>query len=263
MILFTINAKENLMKKLKSLSVIITVIFLILIGISGIRVIEPSEVGVIIRFGNVTGVKESGVSWQLPLFTKVFKFDVSQKKVDGVYSTSTKDMQTTQEFVTTQYVIDTSKAKDLYKSFLGKHEESIIMPILASVVQDGVSELSIEELVSNRVELANLMTGKAKELLEPYGIKIISMQITDHDFSDSYESAVEAKKVAEQKVLTAKQEQEAAKINSETNRIMSESYDENVKFKMFLEKWDGKLPTYMAGENDMLNILLPKEPIAN
>lgn len=231
--------------------------------LSGIRTIKPSQVGVVVRFGNITSVQESGITWQLPLFTRIVAIDTSQKKVDGVYSTSTKDMQTTQEFVTTQYVVDVSKAKDLYKSFLGNHEESIIKPILASVVQDGVSELSIEELVSNRVELATRMTDSAKELLEPYGIRVISMQITDHDFSDSYESAVEAKKVAEQKVLTAKQEQEAAKINSETNKIMSQSYDENVKFKMFLEKWDGKLPTYMAGDNEMLNILLPKEAVTN
>lgn len=245
------------MKIIRKASVGLGISIIALLILLGVRVIDPSEVGVVIRFGNVVGIKESGVTWQPPLLTKIVKIDVSQRKVDGVYSTSTKDMQTTQEFVTTQYVVDTSKVKDLYKNFLGRHEASIIQPILASVVQDGVSELSIEELVSNRVELANSMTEKAKKELEPYGIKIISMQITDHDFSDSYEAAVEAKKVAEQKVLTAKQEQEAAKITSETNRIMSQSYDENVKFKMFLEKWDGKLPTYMAGENDMLNILLP------
>lgn len=248
-------SKFNIAKKIGSGVMIagISGIFLL----SGIKVIDPSEVGVIIRLGNIQGIKESGITWQMPMITKIAKIDVSQKKVDGVYSTSTKDMQTTQEFVTTQYVIDTSKVSHLYENFLGRHEESIIKPILASVVQDGVSELTIEELVSNRVELANKMTESAKALLEPYGIKIISMQITDHDFSDSYEAAVEAKKVAEQKVLTAKQEQEAAKINAETNKIMSQSYDENVKFKLFLEKWDGKLPTYMAGENDMLNLLLP------
>lgn len=251
--------KFNLMKKIGTGFVVAFIVLLVLL--TGIRVIDPSEVGVVIRLGNIVGIRESGITWQVPLITKIAKIDVSQKKVDGVYSTSTKDMQTTEEFVTTQYVIDTSKVTELYKNFLGSHEESIIKPILASVVQDGVSTLSIEELVSNRVELANLMTADAKELLEPYGIRIISMQITDHDFSDSYEAAVEAKKVAEQKVLTSKQEQEAAKINAETNRIMSLSYDENVKFKMFLEKWDGKLPTYMAGENDMLNILLPKETI--
>lgn len=248
------------MKKTIGAGVIGIVVLLVgLFILSGIKVIKPSQVGVVVRFGNIVSIQESGVTWQLPLVTKVVRMDTSQRKVEGTYSTSTKDMQTTLEYVTTQYIVDVSKVKTLYSSFLGKHEDSIIKPILASVVQDGVSELSIEELVSNRIELANTMTEKAKKELEPYGIKVISMQITDHDFSDSYEAAVEAKKVAEQKVLTAKQEQEAAKINAETNKIMSQSYDENVKFKLFLEKWDGKLPTYMAGENDMMNLLIPKE----
>ncbi|MBR0576996.1 prohibitin family protein [Proteiniclasticum sp. BAD-10] len=248
---------------MKKIIIGIAAFFVFAIVALGFRTIKPGEVGVVVRFGKVVSVENSGVSWQLPLVTRIVRIPVNQQKIDGTYSTSTKDMQTTTEFVTTQYVVDVSKAKELYTSFLGNHEASIIMPIIASVVQDGVSELTIEELVSQRVELANKMTDNAKALLSPYGITIVSMQITDHDFSDSYEAAVEAKKVAEQKVLTAMQEQEAAKIQAETNRIMSQSYDQNVKFKLFLEKWNGELPKYMSGDNEMLNFLLPTETPAN
>lgn len=244
---------------MKKIGIGVVVFLIVALAGLGFRTIKPGEIGIVVRFGNVVAVENSGVSWQFPLVTKIVRIPVNQQKIDGTYSTSTKDMQTTTEFVTTQYVVDVSKAKELYISFLGNHAESIIKPVLASVVQDGVSELTIEELVSQRVELANKMTDNAKALLAPYGITIVGMQITDHDFSDSYESAVEAKKVAEQKVLTAQQEQEAAKIQAETNKIMSQSYDENVKYKMFLEKWNGELPKFMSGDNDMLNILLPTE----
>ena len=124
------------------------VVFLVvaLVGL-GFRTIKPGEVGIVVRFGNVVAVENSGVSWQFPLVTKIVRIPVNQQRIDGTYSTSTKDMQTTTEFVTTQYVVDVSKAKELYISFLGNHAESIIKPVLASVVQDGGSELTIRELI--------------------------------------------------------------------------------------------------------------------
>lgn len=232
-------------------------LIVVLLGALGFRTIAPSQIGVVVRFGNIVSVEESGITWQVPFVTRITKMDVNQRSIIGVYETSTKDMQTTTEYVTTQYVVDASKAKELYKSFLGNHEVNIIQPIIASVVQDSVSTVSISELVSNRVELSNTMTAKAKELLEPYGIRIVSMQITNHDFSDEYETAITAKIVAQERVKTAQYEQETAKVNAETNKIMSQSYDENVKFKMFLEKWNGILPLYVTGESEMMNMLLP------
>jgi regulator of protease activity HflC (stomatin/prohibitin superfamily) len=246
-------------KKISVAAIIGAVVLLLVIalGALGIRTIKPSTVGVVVRFGKIVSVKENGVTWQMPFVTRITKMDVSQQAVEGVYETSTRDMQTTTEYVTTHFTVDTSKVTGLYTSFLGNHVDSLIKPVLATVVQNGVSTVTIGELVANRVQLANDMTDQARAMLAPYGISVVSMQITNHDFSDAFEAAIEAKIVAEQRVLTAKQEQETAKIQAETNRIMSLSYDENVKFKMFLEKWDGRLPLYTAGENSTLDMLLP------
>lgn len=235
----------------------IVVLLIIALGVTGIRTIKPSTVGIVVRFGKIVSVKENGMTWQMPFVTRITKMDVSQQAIEGIYETSTRDMQTTTEYVTTHFTVDTSKVIPLYTSFLGNHVESLVKPVIATVVQNGVSTVTIGGLVADRVKLANDMTLQAREMLAPYGINIVSMQITNHDFSDAFEAAIEAKIVAEQRVLTATQEQETAKIQAETNRIMSLSYDENVKFKMFLEKWDGKLPLYTAGENSTLDMLLP------
>lgn len=239
--------------KIISVLVLIVLVF----GLLGVKVIKPSQVGVVTTLGKVTRVAESGVTFVAPVISKVTRIDTSTKTVEGIYETSTKDMQTTTEYVTTLYTVDVSKVMDLYKNFLGKHEGSLVAPALATTVQDGVSTVSISELVSNRVELANSMTESAREMLAPYGINVVSMQITNHDFSDEYETAITAKIVAQEKVKTAEYARQEAEIQAETNKILSQTYDENMKSKIFLEKWDGKLPLYMSGENGMMNMLLP------
>jgi len=233
------------------------IVIVLLFGLLGVRVIKPSQVGVVTTLGKITGVAESGVTWVAPLISKVTKIDTSTKTVEGVYETSTRDMQTTTEYVTTLYSVDVSKVMDLYRNFLGNHQTSLIAPALATTVQDGVSTVSISELVSNRVELAASMTENARTMLEPYGINIVTMQITNHDFSDEYESAITAKIVAQEKVKTAEYARQEAEIQAETNKILSQTYDDNMKSKMFLEKWDGKMPLYMSGDNEMMNMLLP------
>ena len=238
--------------------IISVLVFLVVVfGLLSVKVIKPSQVGVVTTLGKVTRVAESGVTFVAPVISKVTRIDTSTKTVEGVYETSTKDMQTTTEYVTTLYTVDVSKVMELYKNFLGKHEGSLVLPALATTVQDGVSTVSISELVSNRVELANMMTEGAREMLAPYGINVVSMQITNHDFSDEYETAITAKIVAQEKVKTAEYARQEAEIQAETNKILSQTYDENMKSKIFLEKWDGKLPLYMSGENGMMNMLLP------
>ena len=238
--------------------IISVLVFLVVVfGLLSVRVIKPSQVGVVTTLGKVTRVAESGVTFVPPVISKVTRIDTSTQTLEGVYETSTRDMQTTTEYVTTLYSVDVSKVMDLYKNFLGKHNNSLVAPALATIVQDGVSTVSISELVSNRVELANFMTDKARAMLEPYGINVVSMQITNHDFSDEYENAITAKIVAQEKVKTAEYARQEAEIQAETNKILSKTYDENMKSKIFLEKWDGKLPLYMSGENGMMNMLLP------
>ncbi|MDR1794811.1 MAG: prohibitin family protein [Erysipelotrichaceae bacterium] len=222
---------------------------------SGLHVVRESSVAVALQFGKVIGLRDSGVHWDIPFIVEYKVIDLSQSKIESEFSTSTRDMQTITQVIAVQYVVDASKAEELYLKFLGNHENSIIVPFLSEVVQSVTSRYTIEEFVSRRSEVSDLMESTLKSKLAPYGINVISVDILDHDFSDAYEAAVEAKKVAEQKVEQAEFEKQQAEIQAETQKILSQSMDENVKFKMFLEKWDGHLPQVL-GDGDFLNFLI-------
>ncbi len=244
--------------KSKGIGFKVALVVVVVLGIyflSGIRVIKPTQVAVVERFGYVVGVRSAGINYGLRFVDKFIYFNVNQQNIKDTYSTATIDMQSVDQLITIQYTIDPSMVKDLYLKFLGNHKDSIIVPVLSQSIKETASKYTIEELIAKRAELGEEMSKNAKSRLGEYGVKIISVQIVNLELPEEYKKAVEAKKVAEQNVQKANAELEQARINAEANKVTSASYDSNIKYKEFLSKWDGKLPTYMGG--DGLDMLLP------
>lgn len=69
-------------------------------------------------------------------------------------------------------------------------------------------------------------------------------------------------KKAQAKVEIAKAEAEAKKVaaeaDAEANRILSESLTDEILEKIMADKWDGKLPTVVAGSDSNLGMMLPE-----
>mgnify|MGYP002373108530 FL=1 len=93
----------------------------------------------------------------------------------------------------------------------------------------------------------------------PNIIVITDVAITNVDFSDSFDSSVEAKVKAEQEALTAKANLEQKKYEAEAIRAQAEAIQhaggaEYVQLK-WIEKWNGVLPSTMTGNGaSLINI---------
>src|SRR3712207_6940676 len=59
---------------------------------------------------------------------------------------------------------------------------------------------TIEEFVTKRTEISRLIFEDLKDDFATYGLNVSNISIMNHDFSDEYEKAIEAKKVAKQTV---------------------------------------------------------------
>jgi len=99
--------------------------------------------------------------------------------------------------------------------------------------------------------------------------EVEGVSITNLSFSPEFDKAIEEKQVAEQRSLKAKFEQDKAKTDSQTQiikaqaegekqRLLQKSLDQRLLSKMWIEKWDGKLPTYMLGNQSSLLLNIPQ-----
>lgn len=227
--------------------------------------VKQGTVAIITKFGKVVDIKEPGLHFKIPFVEKKKVMEVRERTVkfgEGEefksIKVSTKDMQTIDLELTVSNV--TTDPLKLYKAFTGRHLESLMLPRIKDAVQGNISKYTIEQFISQRPQLALDIFNDIKSDLEPYGILVTNVSITNHDFSDAYEEAVEQKKVAEQAVETEKAlqkkkmvEQESRvklaelsikerKLEAEANKIETQSITKELLSKWWIEKWDGELP---------------------
>jgi len=62
--------------------IVIAVVGLVFYIFSGFRTVRPTQKGIIERFGKYMRTKESGLTWIIPLFEKMYKVNITEQMVD-------------------------------------------------------------------------------------------------------------------------------------------------------------------------------------
>ena len=252
--------------KNKNIKVIgIIVIAVIVLLASSVRIVESGEVGVRVRFGKASNQPtHEGINLKIPFIEQIKKMNIRVQKIEVTTSSSSKDLQDVEMSLAVNYQIDKKKAVDLYKNVGSNYDEVILEPAIEEGIKAVTSKYTAEELITNRSEVSKQCREELDKKVSKYGLSINDFNITNFNFSKEFNKAIEEKQVAEQKVLTAKQELEKERIEAEkkivkaeaekrSNELKEESLTDNIIREKFIEKWDGHLPK-VTGSNNMLDI---------
>ena len=119
------------------------------------------------------------------------------------------------------------------------------------------------------------LTEKFKAIfgeLEDFNLELLTesncskyLELINNDFSDEFEKAIEAKKVAEQNaraqevknqqnLKNAENNLRVKELEAKANSVLTESLTDNVLRKMYIEKWDGKLPQYQGNGTPIIDL---------
>ena len=256
---------KNIMKNKKTITLSVIALVVIILICSSMTTINTGEVGIRVRLGKVVDTKTNeGINFKIPFIETIEKMNVKVQKVEVNANSSSKDLQVLDEVVAVNYRIDSKKAKSLYKTVGTGYREVILEPAIQESIKAVTSKYTAEELITNRSEVSKTCMDELNKKMNKYGIIVSDFNITNFSFSQEFDKAIEEKQVAEQKVLTAKQELEREKIEAEkkivaaeaekkANELKQQSLTDNIIREKFIEKWDGKLPTVMGGSN-MLDV---------
>jgi prohibitin 1 len=229
--------------------------FMIMSFLLAMTTIKQGEVGVVTRFGRATGREmNAGFNWKAPWIESVTRMDTKIKKTDATAGAGTKDLQTVNTQIVLNYHINSSDASDIF-SQLGDDDtlyEKVINPAIQEVVKATFSQYKAEELLTKRDEVKSAIDAKLSERLLTYWVIVDDVSLTDITFSPEFDAAIEAKQVAEQKSQQAQYEVTTAKLEAEKNQAQTQALTPEILQKMWLEKWDGKLPQVMSGDSSNL-----------
>lgn len=253
---FMMNNNGNRSKIAK----IVSGIFIAFIALmSCFSIIETGERGVVLRLGEYKYTMNEGLNFKAPFIDSVYKMQIRDRSYNSDVEVSSKDMQTIKISSSLVYSLDSQKVGDIYRRYGNNIESTIIKPTVAEVINATIAQYPIEEFVSKRDEISKRIMGTIQTRLSDIGIDIKSFLITNHDFSDDYNKAIEQKKIAEQAAITAEYNKQKAQLDSEANKYRNEGLSKYVLMEKFLDKWDGHMPKVLTGNDSNMSMILNTE----
>lgn len=267
---FTVNPNG---KKVKIIvGICVALLFIVAISIASITIVPAGHKGVTLNMGAVTGaVMNEGINFKIPFVQNAEIIDVRVKKYESKdNSSASKDLQTIKSSIAVNYRVNQDHVADLYQKIGMSYESTVINPAISECIKSVTSRYTAEELITKRTEVSEEMKKfLQKKLIEKY-ILVDSFNIINFDFTDAFNTAIEEKQIAEQNALKAKYDLERikteaeqavtkAKGEAEAMKLKNEQISQNIIYLEFIDKWDGKMPTYYGSDNlflglDMSNI---------
>jgi prohibitin 2 len=281
---------EALFRKIVAV-IIIVMVALVSVGIlvSAYQTVPTGYQGVVLQWGNPVRSVTSGLNLITPIAEDIVLVNLQVQKTTAQESAASSDLQEVSTSVTVNYQLDANYAKEIYTNLRDQYESRVILPAMQDALKAATAKFQASELITQREAAKNLFLNLLQEKLTQYHISVVSVSITDFQFSDSFKMAIEAKVTAEQNALAAKNKLEQigyeaqqqviqananatalitiAQANANATIIAANATAQAVQIiqvqltpeyiqYLYAIGWDGKLPIYWASGNSTSPYLL-------
>ena len=240
---------------------------LVFAGCQGCCKVDTHEVGLKVRWGKIDSEPLTpDLYFVNPIGTKMVRYDAREIRTELTAPTFTKDMQEATLALIVTYSLDKSRIKEIHTTYGRDWANKIVIPVVLASVKDVIGQWEADQVVNGREKATKEINDAIIKKLEGKPVHFGQLVIANIDFSDDFEKAIEAKQIATQEaikarnrtvqieeesrqnVIRAKAEADAklalATAEAKAVEIVGEALNKNpdvVKIK-FVEKWDGRSP---------------------
>lgn len=175
------------------------------------RTVDTGEVAVVKQLGEAKYVRSSGTHFDFWMTNSYTRYDTKVQNVDIATSAYSSDAQTMEIAMTLQYHIIEDKVIDIAREYgtldvLQNRIQSIAIEKTKSVL----SSYKAMDIIADRATMSPLVEQAIKDAIgDKYFVTVSTVVLTNIDFSDAFEKAVEDKMIAEQNQLKAEYENTA------------------------------------------------------
>ncbi len=238
----------------------IAVLFAIWLSVLSFFTVPAGFVGVVTRFDAVARVVQPGFGVKIPFVENVVKMDVRTQKDQTDAAAASSDLQQVTSTIAVNYNLDPTYASTVYQTVGTDYADILIAPAIQNIFKATTAQFTAEELIDQRENVRATAEAALKTQLAQYHVIVQNFNIINFNFSDQFNQAIEAKQVAQQQVETAKQLLAKAQVDAQTavaqaqgqadaQKALRDAGSLTPEYLEFLaiQKWDGRLPTVVAG----------------
>ncbi|UCH30710.1 MAG: prohibitin family protein [Myxococcales bacterium] len=251
----------------------------LVVGASGCTQVDAGNLGVVTKWGEIQDIAlQEGIHFRTPVKTQIINISTRVHKMEASATASSKDLQVVSTKIALNYRLDAARIVEIFRN-IGTRvvvENTIIDPALQESLKKATAQYTAEELITKRQEVKETLGDSITLTLAKSDILVTELSITDFQFDAQYQQAVEAKQVAEQRALTARNdlqrikveaEQAEAKARGQANAMLARAEAEakaqellrktisaEIVYLRAVEKWDGKQPTIVGEGGAILDL---------
>ncbi|MBI2520705.1 MAG: prohibitin family protein [Bdellovibrio sp.] len=241
--------------------IIIMAMGLMLLSSCGFRQVNEGYRGIKLVWGKMEGEPLlPGLYFYNPISTTIYPMEIFEQKMEGQTSCYTKDTQSVIVSFAVTYFPEPLSIGKVYTQFGIGWEAKILSPAVVGTIKDAIGGYIADDLVSKREVVTKYAQDEIMKALSARNVSITRLDITNLDFDDTYEKAVEQKVVAIQEAQEAKnrtikiQEEakqvvEQARAEAEAMKIKTQAISANNNLVSYeaVQKWNGSLPQIIMG----------------
>jgi regulator of protease activity HflC (stomatin/prohibitin superfamily) len=204
--------------------IFIFVAFIVLFFLSGIRILNEYERGVVFRLGRIIEPKMPGFRWIIPGVDKMLKIGLRIITMDvPSQDVITRDNVSVKVNAVVYFrVIDPVKAVIQVENYLYATSQ-----LAQTTLRSILGQVELDELLSEREKLNVQLQEVLDKHTDPWGIKVTLVEVKYVDLPQEMQRAIAGQAIAERerraKVINAEGEYQAATKLSDASDILSKS----------------------------------------
>ncbi len=187
----------------KIIAIIAVAIIVITIPISTLKTVPAGYKGILLNWGEAVSIQDEGLHVISPIGQDITLVNIQIQKAEATESTASSDLQEVTTTVAVNYRLDSTKVLTIYKDLRNDYENRVITPNIQEALKAATAKYVATELITNRESVKDSFLNILKSKLGVYGIEVLSVSVTNFQFSPSFTAAIEAKVTAEQNALAA------------------------------------------------------------
>jgi membrane protease subunit HflK len=176
--------------KVRLIAILILVGIAVIIGLSGIYVVNPGEQAVVLTFGRNTDTTDSGIHFRIPMVQQVHKLSTTQqhtleygyRTTQAATTTSTAKYEDHPEesimLTSDQNIVSVEAVFQYYVTDAAEYlynvddQEGTLRCAFETVLRRNLQNRTLDDALLNKLEIADQVLPDFREILKPYGLGV-------------------------------------------------------------------------------------------
>ncbi|WP_456400959.1 SPFH domain-containing protein [Mesoaciditoga sp.] len=230
-----------------SVIAVVIFIFLLILAITGIKVVRPYEKGLIERLGKFKKEVDSGLHLIVPFFDRMIKVDMREHVID----VPPQEVITKDNVVVAVDAIIYYEVSDAFKVVYNvKNFESAAVKLAQTNLRNVIGELELDQTLTSREKVNAKLREVLDEATDKWGVRITRVELKKidppKDITDAMSqqmkaertkraAILEAEGIKQSKILEAEGQKKSAILKAEGEAAAIEKMADAQKYKLQIE----------------------------